>query len=63
VRAAETTEAQALKMIEDVGGTVERADVPGNPVVAVSLCGTTLNDDVLKLHCESELKNLKLDLS
>jgi Leucine-rich repeat (LRR) protein len=60
-RAEEPTE-RALRLIDDVGGVVTRDETAaGKPVVAVSLCGARLSDEVLK--CLSTFPQLRtLDL-
>ncbi|MBM3980439.1 MAG: hypothetical protein FJ304_09150 [Planctomycetes bacterium] len=46
---AETPEERAQKLIDDAGGIALRDDAaPGKPVVAVSLCGAKVSDDLLK---------------
>lgn len=50
VRAAEqTAEERAIQLVEETGGVVLRdATAADKPVIAVSLCGATLSDDVLR---------------
>jgi len=53
--AARGDEADAVKMVEQLGGTIKRDDKqPGKPVVAVDLSRTRVTDVELK-----ELKELK----
>jgi hypothetical protein len=49
LRAAETAEDRALRLVDDAGGVVTRDEAAADkPVVAVSLCGATVSDDLLK---------------
>jgi hypothetical protein len=62
VRAAESAEERALRLIDCAGGAVIRDEaVCGQPVIAVSLCGSTVNDDLLKsLAAFPQLRTLDL---
>ena len=59
---ANTAEGWAVCLVEESGGTVVRDDtVAGKPVVAVSLCGAKLSDEVLKcLTAFPRLRSLDL---
>src|SRR3954462_8151691 len=49
LRADESAEARATRLIDEAGGIVTRDEAAADrPVVAVSLCGAKLSDDLLK---------------